>query len=82
MSFFDLRLPLGWLFIILGALLEIAGLRPAPTSEGVPPSLNINLLWGAAMILFGALCLWLAWLHKRKVLRGDVGIEPAAGGNP
>jgi hypothetical protein len=69
MSFFDLRLPLGWLFVILGVLLEIAGLHFSPTSEGVASSININLIWGAAMIVFGGLCLWLAYLQKRRLLR-------------
>jgi len=66
MSFFDLRLPLGWLFAILGILLEIAGLHPTPTSEGVTSSVNINLVWGAVMIAFAAICLWLAHRAKRK----------------
>lgn len=74
MSFFDLRLPLGWLFVILGVLLEIAGLRPAPTSEGTSPGMNINLIWGAVMIVFGVLCLWLAHRHQRKFIPA----EPAA----
>ncbi|HEY3901227.1 MAG TPA: hypothetical protein VGM54_21640 [Chthoniobacter sp.] len=67
MSFFDLRLPLGWLFAILGILLEIAGLRPTPTSEGVRSSININLIWGAVMIAFALVCFWLAHRHKRKL---------------
>jgi hypothetical protein len=71
MSFFDLRLPLGWLFVILGVLLEIAGLRPVPTSEGISPGININLIWGAVMIVFGLLCLWLTHRHKRKSLRAN-----------
>ncbi|EDY16594.1 conserved hypothetical protein [Chthoniobacter flavus Ellin428] len=66
MSFFDLRRPLGWLFLILGILLEIAGLHPAPTSEGISPGVNINLLWGAVMVAFGLICLWLAHRQKRK----------------
>ena len=69
MSFFDLRLPLGWLFVILGVLLEIAGLRPAPSSEGISPGMNINLIWGAVMIAYGILCLWLAHRQKRKLLQ-------------
>ncbi len=68
MSFFDLRLPLGWLFVILGLLLEIAGARPTPTSEGTSPGININFLWGVVMVVFGVLCLWLAYRHKRKFL--------------
>jgi len=72
MSLFDLRLPLGWLFFILGILLEIAGLRPAPTSDGLPSSVNINLLWGGVMVAFGLVCLWLAHRRKRKFLQADV----------
>jgi hypothetical protein len=71
MNFFDLRLPLGWLFLILGVLLEIAGLRPTPTSEGISPGVNINLVWGAVIIAFGAICLWLAHRQKRKFLQGE-----------
>ena len=71
MSFFDLRLPLGWLFAILGILLEIAGLRPTPTSEGAKSSININLIWGAVMIAFGLICLWLAYRNKRQRMRAD-----------
>ncbi len=66
MSFFDLRLPLGWLFVILGVFLEIAGLHPLPTSEGTSPGVNINLIWGAVMVGFGLVCLWLAHRYKRK----------------
>lgn len=69
MNFFDLRLPLGWLFVILGVLLEIAGLRPTTTSEGTSAGININLIWGVVMIVFGALCLWLAHRQKRKLPR-------------
>jgi hypothetical protein len=68
MSFFDLRVPLGWLFLILGVLLQIAGLRSAPTSEGTAPGVNINLAWGAVMVVFALICLWLAHRQKRKLL--------------
>jgi TRAP-type C4-dicarboxylate transport system permease small subunit len=66
MSFFDLRLALGWLFVTLGALLIIAGIRAAPTSEAVSLGIPINLIWGAVMIAFGLLCLWFASRHARK----------------
>jgi hypothetical protein len=71
MSLFDLRVPLGWLFVILGILLEVAGLRPTPSSEGVTSSININLIWGVVMVVFGVICLWLAHLSKRKLARAD-----------
>jgi hypothetical protein len=60
MRFFDLRLPLGWLFVVLGLLLEIAGLANPPVAASQSFGININLIWGGAMIGFGLLCLWLA----------------------
>ena len=53
MNSFDLRLPLGWLFLILGILLELAGFRPTPSSDGVRESFNINLIWGILLLVFG-----------------------------
>jgi hypothetical protein len=66
MSYFDLRLPLGWLFVILGALVVCAGFRSQVTSEGMSLGLNIDFIWGAVMIGFGLICLWLARLESRK----------------
>jgi hypothetical protein len=66
MSFFDLRVPLGWLFAILGVLLVIAGLRPAPGVDAQSLGVNINLVWGLVMIAFGLLCLWLARREARR----------------
>ena len=66
MSFFDLRLPLGWLFVILGALVVCAGFRSPVTSEGMSLGTNIDLIWGAVMIVFGLICLWLTRRHARK----------------
>ena len=60
MKYFDLRIPLGWLFAIFGFLLVIAGLRATPAAETRSLGININLIWGGAMIVFAILCLWLA----------------------
>jgi hypothetical protein len=65
-EFFDLRLPLGWLFVILGGLLVLAGFRAPASSEGTSLGININLIWGAVMIGFGLVCLWLVRRHARK----------------
>ena len=69
MSFFDLRLPLGWLFVILGSLLVINGFRT--TADGNSLGININLIWGAIMIGFGLVCLWFARLYARKRIRAE-----------
>ena len=59
---FDLRVPLGYLFVILGALLIIAGLGTISKSTG----LNVNLVWGAVMIGFGIVALILAKREARR----------------
>ena len=60
MKFFDLRVPLGLLFLLLGLLLVAAGLLATPATEARSLGININLIWGAVMAGFGLLCLFLA----------------------
>ena len=60
----DLRLPIGWLFIILGTLLTIYGFaQPVATLIGTQP-VNLNLTWGALMGVFG-LCMCLLAYRDR-----------------
>jgi len=73
MSFFDLRLPLGWLFVVLGALIVCAGFGTQVTSEGMSLGWNVDFLWGAFMIGFGVVCLWLARRYAKKHGPSDVG---------
>ena len=49
---FDVRMPVGLLFIAIGALVVFAGLTAGPSSPGA--WLNIDQVWGLAMIAFGA----------------------------
>ena len=66
MKGFDLRIPLGWLFAVLGLLLIIAGLRATPAADARSLGININLIWGVVMIAFALLCLWLARREARR----------------
>ncbi len=60
----DLRFPVGILFLALGALLMLYG---AASSERAPAaSFNINLIWGAVMLAFGALMAGGAALSVRR----------------
>jgi hypothetical protein len=47
----DVRLPLGLLFIILGALLAGSGVLATGS--------RLNLWWGLVMLVFGGVMLWL-----------------------
>jgi hypothetical protein len=67
MAFFDLRLPLGWLFLIIGGLLIFAGFYVPPVpSDGNSLGMNINLIWGVVLFAFGCVCLGFAKGYARK----------------
>jgi hypothetical protein len=57
----DLRLPIGLLFTILGAILVADGLVVGAQVLGF----NVNLLWGAVMVLFGGVTLYLGRASAR-----------------
>jgi hypothetical protein len=62
----DLRVPSGWFFVILGAIVLAVGLlQPdlhAPLTQGV----NVNLYSGLPMLLFGGFLLLMARRAARK----------------
>ncbi len=62
----DVRLPMGALFIILGGMVMVYGL-----SNSYP----IDVHWGGAMLLFGAVCTALA-LITMHVNRKSVAFAP------
>ncbi len=59
----DVRIPIGGLFTVVGALLTGYGARTAgnATIYARSLSINVNLWWGGAMLLFGLGLLALAW---------------------
>jgi hypothetical protein len=56
----DLRVPSGWFFLVVGAILIAMGLFT--TSSAPLLTVNVNLYAGAAMAIFGG---WMLWLSKR-----------------
>ncbi len=58
----DLRWPIGLMFSIIGALLAITGLVTDHRSLGI----NINLIWGIVLLVFGAFMLIMAIKGKSK----------------
>lgn len=57
----DIRIPIGSLFVILGALLAGYGLVSKPAIYQRSLGIDINLWWGAALLVFGLAMLALAW---------------------
>ena len=64
----DIRLPIGMMFTLIGALLAISGYLTKADTAMYQCSLgiNINLVWGLALFLFGGIMLFLALLGRRE----------------
>lgn len=56
---FDLRRPLGAMFTLLGAMLVCYGVLSRPEIYQRSFSMNVNLIWGAVLLVFGGSMLWL-----------------------
>jgi hypothetical protein len=61
----DLRLPLGLMFTIFGALLTAFGLVSDPGLYARSLGINVNLWWGLVLFAFGVGMLVLAALGRR-----------------
>lgn len=57
----DIRLPIGLMFAIIGILLFGFGLVGDKEIYHRSLGININLLWGVAMLVVGAIMLALGW---------------------
>ena len=55
---FDIRIPIGSMFSILGVLLIVYGISSDPEIYRRSLGINVNLWWGAVLFVFGGLMLW------------------------
>lgn len=62
----DVRLPIGLLFALIGALLAVYGIWSDPAIYQASLGVNVNLWWGLAMLVFGVFMLALAWRAGRQ----------------
>jgi hypothetical protein len=63
----DLRLPIGLMFSIIGALLTVYGLASDRAMYQRSLGINVNLWWGLVLVGFGLAMLWLV---RRGAARG------------
>jgi hypothetical protein len=63
----DVRVPIGVMFALIGAILVVYGLFTWGDAELYQRSLkiNVNFWWGGFMALFGVVMLWLAKLGRK-----------------
>ncbi len=56
----DIRLPIGLLFVLVGAILASYGMFSDPAIYKRSLGINVNLWWGLVMFLFGVAMLVMA----------------------
>ena len=73
----DLRLPIGLMFTIFGAMLTGYGLVSGEAIYARSLGINVNLWWGLVLLAFGLVMLGFAWRGRRRAaLSGDGAAKP------
>ena len=62
----DLRLPIGLMFALFGAMLTLYGLVSSDTIYDRSLGINVNLWWGLVLLAFGLIMLGLAWRGRSR----------------
>ncbi|HXP59135.1 MAG TPA: hypothetical protein VN829_01520 [Dongiaceae bacterium] len=64
----DIRLPIGLMFTLIGAMLALYGLATNSEPELYRRSLdiNVNLRWGLVLLAFGLTMLTLFWRGRKS----------------
>ena len=74
---FDIRIPIGTLFLLLGVILAIYGIATKSNVDlyGRSENIVINLWWGLIMLVFGAAMLYYGLRAHRRPLHSAAGDE-------
>jgi hypothetical protein len=74
---FDIRLPIGALFLLLGGVLTVYGIVTKSDTQLYVRSENlaINLWWGLVMLIFGATMFYFGRRAKARPLHSAAGEE-------
>jgi hypothetical protein len=67
----DIRLPLGGLFLLLGAILLVYGAVSDPSLYQQSLGINVNLYWGVVLLAFGALMFALSRRSAHAAVRAE-----------
>ena len=67
----DLRLPIGLMFTIFGAILTLYGFASDRAIYNRSLGVNVNLWWGLVLLAFGLVMLAFALRGGRKAERGS-----------
>ncbi len=64
----DIRWPIGIMFSLIGAMMVIYGIFTSSNEQMYSHSLgiNVNIIWGFLLLIFGATMLLLAWRGSKQ----------------
>jgi protein-S-isoprenylcysteine O-methyltransferase Ste14 len=62
----DIRWPIGLMFLVVGLLLVVASFTVDPEQVKRSLGINVNLIWGVGLLVFGGLMTLFAWLGAKK----------------
>jgi multisubunit Na+/H+ antiporter MnhG subunit len=85
---FDIRIPIGYLFTIFGAMLVLFAMLTAKADMyNRSLGININLWWGAVLLIFGLLMIFAArksqaQMEQARKADRQQGQSPAKSANP
>jgi hypothetical protein len=60
----DVRLPIGCMLVVIGALLVVAGVTSDPATYRRSLGIDVDLWWGTALLVLGGLSVALARLRR------------------
>jgi hypothetical protein len=69
----DIRWPIGLMFSLIGIMLVIYGAVTGSDTEMYKHSLdiNVNLIWGFVLLVFGGAMLTMAWRGSQKPAQAE-----------
>jgi len=67
----DIRIPLGLLFVVVGALLTAFGATSDNALYSRSLNINVNLWWGAVLVVFGAIMVALGRRGHRRAIQAS-----------
>lgn len=62
----DIRLPIGLMFLVVSALLLLAGVTAKTEEYKRSLDINVNLWWGLILLVFAVWMLFMAWRGSRN----------------
>ena len=67
----DIRIPVGLLFLVVGALLTAFGATSDNALYSRSLNINVNLWWGAVLLVFGAIMVVLGRRGHRRAIQAS-----------